>query len=91
MLPKAGLLKWISWTFPEPAMTRLYIHYLWPSLEYAAPVWHGSQLESKAAELEKIQSNFESCMGHLFQRSSLSPRLALAPLEKESDHYVFVS
>ena len=52
---KAGLLKWMFPTFPEPVMTRLYLHYLRPALDYAAPVWHGSLLASEAAELKKMQ------------------------------------
>ena len=34
---------------------KLYLCYVRPSLEYAAPVWHGSILENDAVKLERIQ------------------------------------
>ena len=34
---------------------KLYLCYVRPSLEYAAPVWHGSILENDAIKLERIQ------------------------------------
>ena len=52
---KSGLLKWMMRELPSSVIEKLYLCYLRPSLEYAAPVWHGSVNESDAMLLERIQ------------------------------------
>ena len=52
---KTGLLKWLCRDLPASVITKLYIQYVRPSLEYAAPVWHGSINESEATDLERVQ------------------------------------
>ena len=54
-LRKVGLLKWMSKELPSPVIKKLYTQYVRPSLEYAAPLWHGSFPESDALQLERIQ------------------------------------
>ena len=52
---KSRLLKWMSCEFPNAVVEKLYLHYLRPLLEYAAPVWQGSLNESDATALERMQ------------------------------------
>ena len=54
-LRKAGLLKLMAHDLPGSVIEKLYLYYLRPSMEYAAPVWHGSASEADAILLERIQ------------------------------------
>ena len=52
---KVGLLKWMSYELPHSAILKLYLLYVRPSLEYAAPLWHASISSSDALALERLQ------------------------------------
>ena len=52
---KSGMLKWMLYSLPSDVITKLYLKFVLPSFEYAAPVWHGAISEREAMKLESIQ------------------------------------
>lgn len=52
---KAGLLRWMLHSIPSDVVIKLFLKFVRPSFEYAAPVWHGSISECDAIKLESIQ------------------------------------
>lgn len=53
---RAGLLRWMSHDLPDDVAASLYLLYVRPTMEYAAPVWHGSLRQEDAMALERIQA-----------------------------------
>lgn len=54
---RAGLLRWMGQELPREVISRLYIFYVRPTLEYGSPIWHGSLREVDAIALERIQAS----------------------------------
>ena len=54
---RAGLLKLMARTLAPEIITKLYLYYVRPVLEYASPVWHSAAPSSAAAALERIQAS----------------------------------
>lgn len=53
---RAGHLRWMSQDLPPEIVQSLYIYYVRPTMEYAAPIWHSSIREEEASALERIQA-----------------------------------
>ena len=62
---KAGLLKWMARELPSSVAIKLYLCYVRPSLEYAAPVWHGSILENDATKLSVFNALWRDLLKRL--------------------------
>ena len=60
--------------------TKLYLYYIRPEPEYAAPVWHGSLTEEEALNGQRRSSVVEGTVGHILGRALSTPRLASAKL-----------
>ena len=52
---KAGLLRWMLLSIPSNVVIKLFLKFVRPSFEYAAPVRHGSISECDEIKLESIQ------------------------------------
>ncbi len=54
---RAGLLRWMARKMSPAVLSKLYIHYVRPLMEYGSPVWHSSLREEEATALERIQAS----------------------------------
>ena len=54
---RAGLLRLMAKTFPRYVVSKLYLSYLRPCLEYASPLWHGALTNEEVMTLERLQAS----------------------------------
>ena len=53
---RIGLLCYMARNLQRDLISKLYLSYVWPCMEYASPVWHSGLTTSKATTLERLQA-----------------------------------
>ena len=48
---KAGFLRYVAKELPADLVSKIYITYVRPTLEYASPVWHGNLSKQQSLAL----------------------------------------
>ena len=54
---KAGFLRYMAKELPADLVSKIYITYVRPTLEYASPVWHGDLSKQQSLALERVQAS----------------------------------
>ena len=54
---KAGFLRYMAKELPADLVSKIYITYVRPTLEYASPVWHGDLSKQHSLALERVQAS----------------------------------
>ena len=74
---KAGLLCFMMHNLNDSLTIKLFFCYVWPTLQHASPLWHGTKSEDDAKAMERIQT---AVARHILRAPWHTPKSALLAL-----------